>query len=96
MQAIPVGQAFDRGDVFALGLNPEHQTGVGGAAIQNNAACAAVARQAAFFRAGIAHDITQHFEQALARFTQELGFFSIDGCFVRVLSSCLSCLPDQD
>ena len=81
MQAIGPSQSFDRLDRLALRLHAQHQAGAQRAAVNNDSAGSAVARQASFFAASQFEHITQGLKQALARLTQEFSLLSIDSCF---------------
>ena len=71
-------ETFDGADLFAVGLDGKHQTGVDEDAIDSDRAGATVAVVATLFSTSEAERFAQDFEQGLAGLAEKLGLFSID------------------
>src|SRR5580658_4547167 len=78
-------KSLDGVDFLALRLDAQHQARAYCAAVEHYGACAAIASQASFLRAGEFQHVAQGFEQALARLAQELDGFAVDGRFYQGL-----------
>src|SRR5579862_7094860 len=79
MQLAVGGQALDGLDASALGLDRQHQARADEATVDDDAAGPAVARAAAFLRAGEAELVAQRVEQRRARIGEEFGGVAVDG-----------------
>ncbi len=80
-------EPFDGRDFFALRLDAEHQARADDAAVDQHAACAAVASQASFLGAGKFDHVAQSFEQALTRLAEEFDGFAVNCRFNQCLLS---------
>ena len=78
VEAAGGGHALDGLDLAALGFDAEDQAGIDDAAVEHDGAGAAVAVVAALFGAGHTEDVAQNFQQALARFAEEIGILAVD------------------
>src|SRR6185503_11821895 len=85
MQLVALGHALDGGDRPAVRLHAQHQARAHEAAVDGDAAGAAVAGRAAFLGAGEAQLVAQHVEQRLLRLAQELHGIAVHGCGYVVL-----------
>ncbi len=79
VEFVAAGDAFDGGDLAALGFDAEDEAGGDEAAIESDGAGAAVAIVAALFGAGHVQGVAEDFKKALARFAEEVSFFAVDG-----------------
>jgi hypothetical protein len=80
MQAVRFGDAFDGGDISALGFDTKHAARIHQAAVHDDIARAAVAVVAAFLRTSEFEIVSQNFEEAVAGFAKEIDLFTVDGC----------------
>src|SRR4051812_23700989 len=78
MQLVAFGDALDRRDLAALGLDAEHQARAHDLAVGDDRAGAAIARAAAFLAAGQAELVAQHVEHGLLRLAEILDRLSVD------------------
>ena len=80
MQPTRRSHALDGLDLTARYLDAQNQAGVNDAAVQHNGTCPTVTVVASLFGAGHAENVSQHFQQALARLTQEVGVLTVYLC----------------
>src|ERR1700722_5146228 len=78
MQVVAVRHALDGLDRVPFGLDGEHQARADEAAVDGDAAGAAVARAAPLLAAGEIELVAQHIEQRELRLAQELGRLAVD------------------
>src|SRR5215469_8798016 len=78
VQLVAFGDAFDRRDGAALGLDAEHQARADDIAVADDRAGAAVARATAFLAAGEAEFVAQHVEHRLLSFAEILHRLAVD------------------
>src|SRR5207248_3169046 len=78
MQRLTLGDALDRQDRAALGLDAEHQAGTHDIAVDDDRAGAAIARAAAFLAARQVQFVAQAVEQCLLRLAEEFHRLAID------------------
>src|SRR5437867_5342337 len=81
MQGLPLGHALDRIDAATRNLAAQHQARADQAAVQHDAAGAAVAGGAAFLATGQVQGVAEHVEQRLLGLAEELDVASIHGRF---------------
>src|SRR5262249_27825458 len=78
VQLVALGDALHRRDLAALGFGSEHQARADDLAVADYGAGAAIARAAAFLAARQVELVTQHVEQRLLRFAEELDGLAVD------------------
>src|ERR1051325_7537287 len=78
MQLVALGDALDRGDRAAFGLDAEHQAGTDQLAVDDDATGATIAGAAAFLAAGQAELVAQAVEHGLLCLAQKLYRLAVD------------------
>jgi len=78
MKLVATGDALDRDEFRALGFDRENTAGVHKAAVENDAAGAAVAVVAAFLGADQSELVAEHFEQALTGLAEEFDIVAVE------------------
>src|SRR5438132_12502869 len=81
MQRLALGHALDRLDAPAADLAAQHEAGTDQAAVERDAAGAAVAGGAAFLAAGEVQGVAQHVQQCLFGLAQELDRVAVHDRF---------------
>src|SRR5687768_13453879 len=79
MELVALGHAFDCSNLGALDFSAEHEAGADEAAVDSDAAGAAVTGAAAFLGAGHAQTVAQHVEQRLIGIAHKLNGIPVNG-----------------
>ena len=78
MQSLRTRNAFYRGDFRAGGLHAQHEAGIDQAAVQDDAARAAVAVAATLLASGQPEIVSEDLEKRLPRLAEELDVLTVD------------------